>query len=77
MDQHDKITGFLPWRGPFMIDVIVVGMVFVLLALAWSIFSVKYRQAYLRHKVTQLSIAIGLLCLLVLFEVDIQDDLGP
>ena len=72
MEERYKITGFLPWRGPFMIDVIVVGMVFVLLALAWSLFSVKYRKAYHRHKVTQLCIAIGLLCLLVLFEVDVQ-----
>ena len=46
MNPRSQITGFLPWRGPFMIDVIVVAMVFVLIALFWSLFSVKYRQRY-------------------------------
>src|SRR5262245_49602609 len=30
MDQRYQIDGFLPWRGPFVLDVIVIGMVFVL-----------------------------------------------
>jgi len=72
MNPRYPITGFLPWRGPFMIDVIVVAMVLVLIALAWSLFSVKYRQRYHRHKVIQLCLAGGLLILLLLFEIDIQ-----
>ncbi len=72
MDHRYQITGFLPWRGPFMLDAIVIAMVFVLIALAWSIYSVKYRNKYLRHKVTQLCLTVGLLILLVFFEVDIQ-----
>ncbi len=55
-----------------MIDVIVVAMVLVLLALAWSLYSVKYRKKYDRHKVIQLCLAGGLLILLVFFEIDIQ-----
>ena len=55
-----------------MIDVIVIAMVFVLIALSWSLFSVKYRKRYHRHKVIQLSLAGGLLILLVFFEIDIQ-----
>ena len=72
MDQRYHLNGFLPWRGPFMIDVIVIVMVFVLIALAWSLYSVKYRNKYQKHKVTQLCLAVGLLVALVLFEVDIQ-----
>ena len=72
MDQRYQITGLLPWRAPFMLDVIVIAMIFVLIALAWSILSVKYRSRYQRHKVAQLCLTVGLLILLVLFEVDIQ-----
>ena len=54
------------------LDVIVVGMVFVLIALGFSLFSVKYRKQYHRHKAIQLCLAGGLLFLLVCFEIDIQ-----
>lgn len=72
MNKRYHIYGFLPWRGPFVLDVIVIAMVFVLIALAWSVFSVKYRRLYQRHKVTQLCLAGGLLILLICFEIDIQ-----
>ena len=36
MNHRYPIDGFLPWRGPFLFDVIVVAMVLVLIALAWS-----------------------------------------
>jgi len=72
MSSRHQINGFLPWRGPFMIDVIAIAMILVLIALAWSLFSVKYRKRYQRHKVTQLWLAGGLLILLVFFEIDIQ-----
>ena len=72
MAERLQYTGFLPWRGPFMLDAIVIGMVFVLIALAWSIYSVKYHHRYQRHKITQLCLSGGLLILLILFEIDIQ-----
>jgi putative membrane protein len=72
MSSGYQIRGFLPWRGPFMVDVIAVGMIVVLIALAWSLFSVKYRKRYHLHKVIQLCLAGGLLILLVFFEIDIQ-----
>ena len=72
MDERYQIKGFLPWRGPLMLDVIVLGMVVVLIALAWSVYSVKYRNRYQRHKLIQLGLAGGLLILLTCFEVDIQ-----
>ncbi len=72
MDPRNHLTGFLPWRGPLMIDVIAVAMVLVLIGLGWSLFSVKRRQKYQRHKSIQLFLAAGLLVLLVVFEIDIQ-----
>jgi putative membrane protein len=72
MSPRSPITGFLPWRAPFMLDVIVIAMVFFLIAMFWSLFSVKYRKRYHRHKVIQLCLAGGLLTLLVFFEIDIQ-----
>ena len=72
MDESYQINGFLPWRGPFVLDIIVIGMIFVLIALVWSIRSVKYRHMYRRHKVTQVCLAGGLLILLTCFEIDIQ-----
>ncbi len=72
MAPRAYFTGFLPWRGPLMIDVIAVAMVLVLIALGWSLFSVKRRQEYERHKAIQVFLAGGLLMLLVVFEIDIQ-----
>jgi putative membrane protein len=72
MISRYQIAGFLPWRAPFMVDVIAVAMVIVLIALFWSVLWVKYRKKYHRHKVVQLCLAGGLLILLVCFEIDIQ-----
>jgi hypothetical protein len=55
-----------------MVDVIAVAMVFVLMALGWSLVSVKYRKRYQQHKMIQLSLAVALFILLVLFEFDLQ-----
>ncbi len=42
MDEHySGMSGFLPGRASLMLDVVVVAMFFVLLALAFSIYSVK------------------------------------
>src|SRR5262249_5501998 len=67
-----QLTGFLPWRGPLMVDVLAVVMAVVLVALFWSLFSVKYRRQYHRHKVIQLCLGGGLVILLAVFEIDIQ-----
>jgi uncharacterized membrane protein YozB (DUF420 family) len=72
MDERYQLNGFLPWRGPLVLDVMVIGMALVLAALAWSVYAVKYRNQYQRHKLIQLSLASGLLILLSCFEVDIQ-----
>ena len=53
--RYSGVSGFLPGRASLMLDVIVVSMFFVLLALGYSIYSVKYRQQYHRHKLIQIS----------------------
>jgi uncharacterized membrane protein YozB (DUF420 family) len=72
MHSHEKVAGFLPWRGTLMIDVIVVAMVLVLIALAWSLYSVKYLKRYQRHKAIQITLSAALLVLLALFEIDLR-----
>lgn len=73
MDEHySGLSGFLPGRASLMLDVVVIAMFFVVLALAYSIYSVKYLRAYRRHKVIQIALASALLLVLVLFEVDVH-----
>ena len=55
-----------------MLDVVVVAMFFVLLALCFSVYSVKYRRMYHRHKVIQITLASTLLVVLLLFEIDVH-----
>jgi putative membrane protein len=66
------LSGFLPGRAPFMLDVIVVTMFFVLVALGVSIWLVKSRRQYRAHKAIQLGLASCLVFVLVLFEIDIH-----
>ena len=55
-----------------MLDVVVVAMFFVLLALGFSVYSVKHGRKYTRHKLIQVSLASTLLAVLVLFEIDVH-----
>jgi hypothetical protein len=72
MGVYHGVDGFLPGRGSLMLDVIVVAMLFVLAALGWSVYSVKFRRKYQVHKRVQIAIAAVLALVLVAFEVDIQ-----
>ena len=71
-DRYSGVSGFLPGRASLMLDVIVVSMFFVLLALGFSVYSVKYRQQYQRHKLIQITLASTLLVVLLLFEIDVH-----
>jgi putative membrane protein len=71
-DRFSGVSGFLPGRASLMLDVVVVAMFFVLLALAFSIYSVKYRRQYQRHKFIQMALASTLLVVLLLFEIDVH-----
>jgi putative membrane protein len=72
MDPYDGVSGFLPGRASLMLDVVVVAMFFVLLALGFSVYSVKYRRRYTRHKLIQVTLASTLLAVLLLFEIDVH-----
>jgi putative membrane protein len=71
-ESYRGVSGFLPGRASLMLDVVVVAMFFVLLALAFSIYLVKYRRLYEHHKRIQLTLATALLVVLVLFEIDVH-----
>jgi putative membrane protein len=71
-DPYSGVSGFLPGRASLMLDVIVVSMFFVLLALGFSIYSVKNGQRYRRHKFIQITLASTLLVVLLLFEIDVH-----
>lgn len=67
-----EIDGFLGTRATFMLDVVVLAMVVLLPALAWSVYLAKYRRQYAWHKSVQLTLGIVLLVTVVLFEVDMR-----
>jgi putative membrane protein len=71
-DPYGGVSGFLPGRASLMLDVIVISMFFVLLALGFSVYSVKHHHQYQRHKLIQITLASTLLVVLILFEIDVH-----
>ena len=71
-ERYGGLSGFLPGRASLSLDLIVVAMLFVLVALGFSVYSVRWRYRYRRHKFIQLATAASLVMLLLLFEVDIH-----
>lgn len=66
------INGFLGTRASLMLDVVFVALFLVLPAMAWAIWTVRYRRNYALHKRLQLAISGALGVVLVAFEVDMQ-----
>lgn len=64
--------GFLGFHATFMLDVVVCALVLVVPALIYSIYQVKIKQNYARHKFLQLGLAGVLAFAVAAFEVDIQ-----
>ena len=64
--------GFLPTRGSFMLDFVVVAMAGILPILFASIFLVRSRRRYELHKWIQTSLGITLLVAVVAFEIDVR-----
>ena len=64
--------GFLGTRASLMLDVVSLGMVVVVIVLAWSVWLVRVRRNYQLHKWVQLSLAGLLLVVLVAFETDVR-----
>ncbi len=67
-----RIDGFLGTRASFMLDVVFLAMFGVLIALAISVWLVRYKRRYLLHKRIQLALGIVLLVAVTLFEVDMR-----
>lgn len=65
-------TGFLPARGTFMLDVVVVAMFAVTAAMLFSVASVRYWRRRELHRAIQTALAIALLLVIVAFEVDMR-----
>ena len=70
--QTDGLAGFLPTRGGLMLDFVFVAMFAILPVMAWSIYLVRYRQAYIVHRTIQMVLAVVLLIAVVAFEVDVR-----
>lgn len=65
-------SGILPTRGTWMLDVVAVAMIAVTLVLLFSVYLARFRHAYRGHRTIQLVLAIALLIVIVLFEIDMR-----
>ena len=65
-------SGFLGFDTTFMLDFVVCALVIVVPILAYSLYEVKVRHNYLRHRNLQVLLGIVLLVAVAAFEVDVQ-----
>lgn len=73
MEQAAQLTeGFLPTRGSWMLDFVSVAMLFVVAALVFSIYQVRFNCRRSLHRSIQIITVIVLVVALVLFEVDMR-----
>ena len=63
--------GFLPFRGSFMLDFVVLAMVAVVPVLAWSLLLAR-RGRYTWHRNIQTTLAAVLFVAVAVFEVDMR-----
>jgi len=64
--------GFLGNRASFMLDFVVVALVLVVPILLYSLYAVKVRRQYVRHRNLQLLLGAVLLVAVGAFEVDLH-----
>ena len=65
-------NGFLPTRGTWMLDFVVVAMVLVSLGLIVSLYQVRIRKNFQAHRAIQIYLGAALAVTLVAFEIDIR-----
>ena len=67
------MSGFL-WfsRASIMLDIVSVGMLLILPLLTYSLWLIKKRRNFEKHKKLQLTMGLGLLIVVLLFELDIR-----
>jgi len=70
--QFPGIDGFVGTRASVMLDVVFLAMVLVLPVLGFSVWLVRVRRSYGRHKRVQLALAGVLLVAVLAFEVDMR-----
>ncbi|MCA9116900.1 MAG: DUF420 domain-containing protein [Planctomycetaceae bacterium] len=64
--------GFLGYNASLMLDVVVCALVLVVPILGYSIWSVKFRGQFTRHRNLQVGLGIVLLITVAAFEIDLQ-----
>ncbi len=65
-------AGFLPTRGSFMLDFVFLAIFVIPIVLAYSIYLVRIKKQFKRHKQIQLVTAAVVLVTIVAFEVDLR-----
>ncbi|HUG90810.1 MAG TPA: DUF420 domain-containing protein [Planctomycetaceae bacterium] len=65
-------NGFLGYNASLMLDVVVCALVLVVPTLAYSIWVVKIRRNYVRHRNVQVALGAVLLVTVAAFEIDLQ-----
>lgn len=70
--MYPGIDGFLGSRASLMVDFVLVAIVSVVPVLAWSIWLVRVRKNYVLHRRVQLTLAVALLLVITLFEIDVR-----
>lgn len=67
-----EMPGFLPFRGSLMLDTVCVAMVGITIALAVSIYLVRYQRQERWHRTIQLVLASVLAVAVLAFELDLR-----
>lgn len=65
-------SGFLPARGSFMLDLIVVAMLVVSVVMLVSVALVRYGKLHRVHRAIQTGLAVLLLLAIIGFEIDLR-----
>lgn len=65
-------NGFLGYNASFMLDVVVCALLLVVPTLIYSLYVVKVRRNYTRHRNIQVMLGVVLLVTVAAFEIDMQ-----
>lgn len=72
LQSYPGWDGFLGTRGSWMLDFICLMMIAFVPILLWSIYLVRYRRQFARHKRIQLILGAALLIAIICFEIEMQ-----
>lgn len=53
-------------------DLIFLGMFAIVIVMTWSIWLVRFKRAFRKHKVIQVGTSVALLAIVVLFEIEVR-----